>query len=367
MSGQIIDSVRLYKFNIVNGVRARQQLFIELCAGGRSGWGECVLSYNRTGADLFSIASCFEYIRGKTVSEAIAGVRCMFGVWRHSLTEAAEFALVDLSGKLSGRSAASVLVLEHDRPVPGVASIVTENPDTAAQKARLALEAHRARCIRLRLYGDLEKDRALIGAVRSVCDEKHTFLIGDAAKGYGSPVRFEVEKLGIKLIMLHTAGLDACMDPSEMRLEQWGELNRFVTPLNLVCSYPMQPARLAERLVYPRMAGMVRVQPGRMGSLYDAVQFAEKVRKLGMMLMIGDDHLIGPGCAAWQQIAIGTGADLVEAAEKKRESELYRHALLYNNVEFRGGAYQLRGGNGGFGVELDTRVLARHAAQVLEL
>ena len=32
--------------------------------------------------------------------------------------------------------------------------------------------------------------------------------------------------------------------------------------------------------------------------------------------MIGDANLIGPGCAAWQQRAIGMGADLVEAVEK---------------------------------------------------
>lgn len=367
MARHIIEYVRLYKFNIPGRTGSRQQLFIELGSSKRSGWGECVLSYNRQAADLFSVASCFEYIRGKTVTEAIAAVRCMFGVWRHALTEATEFALVDLGGKLSGRPAAELLVLDYNRPVPGVFSIASRNPAVVKERTAYAVAQHRDRCIRIKLYGDLDTDKALISAVRSAAPAKRTFLIGDAGKCYGNPLKFEVEKLGIQLLMLHSAGMDACMDPSEMRTENWGELNSFVTPLNLVCGYPMRPARLAERIIYPKMAGMYHIRPGFMGSVYDTVQLGEKIKRMGGMLMIGDAHLIGPGCAAWQQLAIGMGADLVEAVEKDKESEMYRRALRYSGVECKNGVYTRCGSNGGFGTELDRRVLERYATQILEL
>ena len=53
----------------------------------------------------------------------------------------------------------------------------------------------------------------------------------------------------------------------------------------------------------------------------------------GKKLMVGDASLVGPACSAWQQLAIGLGANWVEAIEKPQENDVFQRCVLRNPVE----------------------------------
>lgn len=374
MPRQIIDTVRIYKINVFveqnfsfGTWHSRQHIFLKLGSNGKTGWGECILSTNKPEMNLFDAASCFEQLRGKTVSEAFKLVRSVFGAWKYAFTEMSELTLIDLCGKLTGRSAVELLVLDGRKPVPGVYVILSKNPDDVREKTAAAINSHREKYIKIKLFGDTETDRAVVSAVRSLALRERCFLIGDVNCGYSDALDFSLEKLGIQLIMLQTAGLDACEDPAEMSFCDWVALQKFVNPLPLISDYTMRPARKALSTMLPGMSKIYNIHPDTMGSIFDAVALAEKIKADGASLMIGDDSLIGPGCTAWQQLAIGLGADWVEATEKDNESDLYREALRDTAIIYKDNAYNLIRGKHGFGVEMDERVLSKYAAQILDL
>ncbi len=374
MPTQIIDQVRIYKINVSTEQnfsfgtwKNRQHIFLKLGSDGKTGWGECIMSTNKPDMHLFDAASCFEQMRGKSVTESFKLVRSVFGAWKYAFTEMAELALIDLKGKLTGRSAVELLVLNGRKPVPGLFCIYSKNPDEVREKTAAAISAHRERYLKIKLFGETETDRSVINAVRSLAFRDRCFLIGDANCGYSDAFDFSLEKLGIQLIMLQTAGLDACEDPAEMSYKDWVELQKFVHPLPLISDYPMRPARKALRTMIPGMSRIYNIHPDTMGSVFDAVALAEKIRADGSLLMIGDDSLIGPGCTAWQQLAIGLGAEWVEATEKNFESDLYREVLTDTAVKCRDGVYSLIEGKHGFGVEMNERILSKYALQILDL
>ncbi len=374
MPGQIIDTVRIYKFNIFAKKQFsfgtwhnRQHLFLKLGSEGKTGWAECVMSTNKPDINLFDAASCFEQLRGKSVSEAFTIIRSVFGAWKYIFTETAEMALIDLRGKLTKKSAVDLLVLENRNPVPGIYVILSKDADEVHEKTAIALASNRDSVIKMKLFGDVELDRKLISAVRSLALRERTILIGDVNYGYSDALDFSMEKLGIQLIMLHTAGLDACEDPAEMPIFNWVRLQEFVSPLKLIADSPLRPSRKAQKIIRRDMCEIFNIHPDAAGSIFDAVILGEKIKGESGSLMIGDDSLIGPGCSAWQQLAIGLGADFVEATEKDVESDFYREALYHDGIDYRDGFYYLRKDAHGFGVELDEDVLSFHAAQILDL
>jgi L-alanine-DL-glutamate epimerase-like enolase superfamily enzyme len=163
MPRQIIDTVRIYKINVFaeqnfsfGTWRSRQHIFLKLASNGKTGWGECILSTNKPEISLFDIASCFEQLRGKTISEAFKLIRSVFGSWKYAFTEMSELALIDLRGKLTGRSAAELLVLDGRKPVPGVFVILSKDPDNVREKAAAAIASNRDKYIKVKLFGDTE-------------------------------------------------------------------------------------------------------------------------------------------------------------------------------------------------------------------
>ncbi|MDD4772633.1 MAG: enolase C-terminal domain-like protein [Eubacteriales bacterium] len=374
MPKQIIDTVRIYKFNVTaeqkfsfGTWKNRQHIFLRLGSGGKTGWGECILSTNKPETNLFDAAGCFEQLRGKTITESFSLIRSVFGKWKYAFTEMAELALIDLRGKLMERSAVELLVLNERKPVPGVYVIFSNDPDEVREMTADAISTHRDRFIKVKLFGNTEIDRAVVSAVRSLALRENCFLIGDANCGYSDALDFSLEKLGIQLIMLQTAGLDACEDPAEMSVSDWVELQKFVDPLPLISDYTMRPARRALRTMIPGMSKIYNIHPDTMGSVFDAITLAEKIKANGSTLMIGDDSLIGPGCTAWQQLAIGLGAAWVEATEKDIDSDFYRESLCDTAIKYTDGYYSLTEGKHGFGIEMNERVLSKHAYQILDL
>ena len=72
--------------------------------------------------------------------------------------------------------------------------------------------------------------------------------------------------------------------------------------------------------------------------------------------MIGDDSLIGPAATVWQQIAIGLGAEWVEATEKEKESRFYYSAVEDIPTDSRSNPISVKPCYG-FGIYLDEKKL----------
>jgi hypothetical protein len=107
------------------------------------------------------------------------------------------------------------------------------------------------------------------------------------------------------------------------------------------------------------MGRFFNLHPSTMGSFRYVAQMANKVKEIGAKVMIGDDSLVGPGCSAWQQIAIGAGASWVEAIEKKEDSKKYLGCLVNSPTKQDNKGYFSLNPASGFGVELDVDCLKK--------
>ena len=369
-----IGCVRVYKINTfpktpdarsVHPRGSRQHLLIQLRCESVSGWGECMLSANEPDADILGTVNCLGLLRGMTASQAFAAVHSLYGMWRPQLIEATEFALLDLQGKLTGRSAANMLVLEGRMPVPLLFSIHTRDPDEARRRAILARSQKTAEYVKLRLFGDTDLDRALIAAVRE--ELPSAFILGDAAESYGSPLTNTYEKIGIRLLMLYSAGLNACMDPAPLPLSEWRLLKEFADPLKLCAGTPLRRDPRTINTIDIRLADYFYFRPECFGSVYDAVFLADRLSTQGAHIIVGDNALIGPGCTEWQQLAIAFGACCAEASYKEGDSDFFLSALRSSGSVMINGYFHMIHNVRGFGLELDELALSNAASFTAEL
>jgi hypothetical protein len=96
-----------------------------------------------------------------------------------------------------------------------------------------------------------------------------------------------------------------------------------------------------------------------MGSVADTVPLGRRVQQeFGARLMVGDQSLVGVACTAWEQVAIGLGADWVEAIEKPQENDLLQRVTLACSTEQKAdGRFGIAELRPGFGLELDLDAL----------
>lgn len=370
----VIDTVKIFQFNIRpdptalgSSWQTRQQIFLKLGAAGVEGWGECPIALDKPNINVMAATHCFEILRGKTFGEAFAYIRSRIGVWPFPYTEAAEMALIDLNGKVTGRSAADILALNGRLPVHGVTVLRQKSPADLQRAAKCACQSRKANCIRILLTGHPDRDQSTVAAIREVAPRKKVFLIGDACERYSSSYFRTIEQIGIQLLKLYAAGLDACEDPASIPTNSWITLQAFASPLELSADKPLRHACRSVMTVHPKMAHIYNIHPDFMGSITDAVRLAERVHFGGNRVYIGDDLCIGPACDAWQQIAIALGAEWVETLEKPRQAPFYAHAKRQCGVLFCNGVYNQLQNVTGFGTVLDEAVLSEHAAFILDL
>ena len=369
-----IDTVKIYMFHIrsernapIGSWTSRQQIFLKLGAQGEEGWGECPIAINNPEVDAIAATKCFETLRGKAVGDAFSMVRSLIGTWPTTFTEAAEMALIDLNGKLTNRSAADILALHGKLPVRGVAVSKYKTPEELRRSIQSACQSRKTSCVRILLTGRPDRDIANITAVREVAPRGKVYLIGDACERYSSRFFSTTEQIGIQLLKLYAAGLDACEDPAHLNANAWITLQSFVSPLTLVADKPLRPARRGYIEAHPRMGRMFNIHPDFAGSIFDAVRLAEKLHTNGNRVYIGDDVCIGPACSAWQQIAIALGADWVEAIEKTKQSDFYQRAKISSGVLYCNGVYNQLQNVRGFGTILDETILSESAAFIIDL
>lgn len=105
-----------------------------------------------------------------------------------------------------------------------------------------------------------------------------------------------------------------------------------------------------------------------MGSLIELVALGRTIKSWGKRLMVGDSSLVGPACPAWQQLAIGMGADWVEAIEKPQENNVYQQCLKGTPMgRTADGRIALENALPGFGTQFDSKRLGELAFEVYSI
>ena len=360
-----VDAVEVYLANVdverhfsFGTWHSRQHVWLRLEADGESGWGEQIASTDNPGIDPASWRPVLAELRGVSVGRALTLVRERRGVWPRDATEAAEMALLDLAGRLTDTPVVEALELPGREPVPGLFCILEDDPAAAARQARLSLEQNLRTHAKIKIFGDTEKDTAVIRAVREVMGPD-ACLTADANCGYGRPDNDGLPALAADLRALRNAGLDACEDPADMENARWVALQERLPALALLPDEPCRPAWEALERLLPGMGRIYNMHPGCMGSVVDTVPLGQRIRhEFEAELMVGDQSLVGVACTAWQQIAIGLGAAWVEAIEKPQESDLLQRVTVASATEQKAdGRFGLSSLRPGFGLELDLDAL----------
>ena len=369
-----IDSVRLYLKNIFAEKHfsfgtwtSRQHVIISVSACGKTGFAESILSINTPDKSLVPWQEALSCLKGADVGEALKRVRTQQGSWQEQLVEMTEMALLDLGGKLVGKSANSLLGLTQNHPVCGVHVILSDDLEEVEESARWAKENGKDRFIKVKLFGKSGLDCDVIRTVRSICPPGKTYLIGDVNCGYRTEKEnVPLPEIARKLHSLYEAGLNACEDPAFLERQEWIRLQEECAPLEIIPDYPMRPSRRSIREICAGMGRIYNIHPDSAGSIVDAVVLAGRIRELGAGLMIGDDSLVGPSASIWQQLACGLGARWVEATEKRKESDFYYRCVnsLATDSSKNPIPVTLRDG---FGIDLDEEKLAAEADRTAEV
>ena len=184
--------------------------------------------------------------------------------------------------------------------VPLMPCLFPENPEHAARKARAFTECG-ARHLKLKLYGNLDKDLNHLAAVRSVAGESVT-IQGDANRGY---IFRELLEDGLSL--LRGAGLDVFEDPCDGTAEQYAELRSLGESKIMLDVDARSNARL-ESFLAADACDMVNLHPCQQGTLSNALARANVCRGYDVQVMVGGTGFIGIGTAAYHHLAgcIGT-------------------------------------------------------------
>jgi len=354
--GVRVDAERRFSFKIQ---KHRDHAFLAFNAGMATGWAEANLDYDPLGQawDVRTKSmQCYQGLIGMTVGEALQSLvenREGRG-FNHRDLECAEMALLDLAGRLLEVPTIELMGLKGHQAIPGVYCILSDDPDTVRLEAQRAIEQNLKTHVKCKLFGNLEKDLAVIRAVREI-HPPETFLVGDVNMGYRrKPGDTPVTDVVDSLRKLHQAGLSACEDPAQMSKRQWEEVQRAVGKLGLVPDVPLRPSWKALEQITPGMGAIFNMHPGCMGSLLETACLGLTIRSWGKRLMVGDSSLVGPACTTWQQVAIGLEADWVEAIEKPQENDVIGTCRIDQATgRTADGRFEIKKRKPGFGLELD--------------
>ena len=359
-----VETPRHFSFGDWN---SRQHLFLRVKAGDFEGWGECVLSANNPDIDLKKCADAMKPASGKTPSEVLQYMRENrdFLPWKEY--EALNMAVWDICAKIKKVPAVKLLGLYQNVPVNGMFCILENDPQKVVERAEEAKKSGFSRYIKLKIFGNAESDCKLVSALRGAMG-KECFIVADANCGYRGFKN--LKELSKTLKMLRSAGLDALEDPAKLKDCEMEKLQKLCRPfgLSLIPDVNLRPAWRALEFSPKGMGDFYNLHPGCMGDLYDMAQFAKKISSWGTKIMIGDDSLIGPGCAIFQQIAASSAAAWCEAMEKPSESNVFEECLVESPVvKNKDGKLTVKGGAPGWGLKVDASKLAEKATRTLSM
>ena len=92
--------------------------------------------------------------------------------------------LYDLTGKIENKSTVKIWGLKGEAPVPAIFCILEkEEEDMVIKQAKIAIEQNMYRYVKIKMFGDLDKDRRNISALRKFLGSD-SFILGDPNRGY---------------------------------------------------------------------------------------------------------------------------------------------------------------------------------------
>tara|TARA_R110000868_G_scaffold13102_9_gene61702 strand:- start:1122 stop:2354 length:1233 start_codon:yes stop_codon:yes gene_type:complete len=345
----------------------RQHLFMKISSGQFYGWSEIPATRNTPDFNPTEWVNYVKTYKGLSIREAqnlllsqqVPGTK-------KSLKELEfiDMGLLDLVGRMQNKPAVELLGLSHRKAVPGLYCILDKDEKKVREEAENSIMQNLSHHMKFKMYGKREVDLKLLNIIRDVLGDD-ALVISDVNKGYKDWK--SLSELGDLLNMFNDNGLDAIEDPAQLSTEEWIELQTMTGKLDLIPDEPMRPAWQGIETITPGMGRIYNLHPSTMGSFTHTALLANKVQDIKAKVMIGDDSLVGPGCSAWQQIAIGTGAVWVEAIEKKEDSKNYMDCLISSPTKKEAnGFYSLKPAPG-FGLKLDTDRLKKIAALYIEV
>lgn len=366
--GVPVNAERRFSYEVQKN---RWHLFIRIVSGDQSGWTEMNIGQGKPEMPLEKRAwrlKWFGQLKGRTPAEAIGFLQENRDKLDRGSLEAAEMAVLDLVGKMLGKPAAEILTLAKTDPVPGLFCILSDDPEKVKTEAKRSLEQNLRTHLKVKLYGRTETDTAVVRAAREVMGQQ-AYIGGDVNMGYRHALSdASVDDIVTAMLALRDAGLNACEDPAQMSNAQWAEVQRWVSPMALIPDEPLRPAWKSRLSLDPAMGGIYNMHPNCMGSLIETVELGRVIQRAGKKLMVGDSSLVGPACPVWQQIAIGLGADWVEALEKPQENDVFQRCVKRNPVNRTpDGKFSRHEMLPGFGVEMDVSKLKELSAGMLSL
>ena len=367
--GVPVNAERRFSYEVQKG---RWHLFIRFVAADKSGWTEMNIGSGEPDLPLAKRAGrlkWFSELKGKTPAEAIKFLHTNQDKLDRGALENAEMAVLDLAGRLLNKPAVEILTLTKTDSVPGIFCILNDDPAKVKIEAQRSLEQNLRTHLKVKLYGNTNTDCAVVRAAREVMGA-NAYIGGDVNMGYRHTpdTNAPVDDIVAAMLTLRDAGLNACEDPGEMSNAQWAEVQRRVAPLVLIPDVPLRPAWKSRLTLDPAMGGTYNMHPNCMGSFIETVELGRVIQSAGKKLMVGDASLVGPACPAWQQIAIGLGADWVEALEKPQENDVFQRCVQQNPVaRTSDGRYELKARRPGFGVDIDVNKLKELSSGMLNL
>ena len=362
-----IDGIELFRYDVniptyfSTGVwYNRQHLFMKISSGHYYGWSETPAAINTPNFDPKNWIEFISPLKGLTVDAALKRITSYQIPGTKIPSKQLEFiemGLLDLAGRLQNKPAIELLNLNQRDPVPGLYCIL-ENDLEKAKTAALAGINDNFDHIKFKMYGDEKLDTSLLELIRQLVGKK-AMVMSDVNMGYKNLK--SVNEIASLLIGFRKKGLNAIEDPAELSIEQWIQLQKKIGNLSLIPDVPLRPSWIAIDKIKKGMGNIYNLHPSVTGSFRHAALLANKImHEMEAKVMVGDDSLVGPGCSAWQQIAIGIGAVWVEAREKIDASKQYLECVVNSPTYRDNQGYFSLTPKPGFGVELDTERLKKY-------
>ncbi len=359
-----ITKIEMYKYDI-NVPRYfsfgtwynRQHLFMKVSAGDYFGWSEIPASRNTPNLNPVTWIKYVRQFKGLSIENAQKLLES------HQLPESKtslkemefmDVALLDIIGKTQEKPAIELLNLPHRAEVPGLYCILYKDVEEVRKEAEKSIEQNLAHHLKFKMYGDKKLDLKLLKTIRTVLGDEAQ-VISDVNGGYKN--WNTLEELADTLKIFNSNGLNAIEDPAELTNNQWEELQKMLGNLSLIPDKPLRPSWKGIETITPGMGRIFNLHPSTMGSFKQTAELSKKIKAFGGKVMIGDDSLVGPACSAWQQIAIGSGAEWVEAIEKKEDSKEYLECVLQSPTKKQSNGYYSLDPAPGFGLILDEKRL----------
>ncbi len=261
-------------------------------------------------------------------------------------------ALYDLVGQASGLPLHTLLGGARRTTVPLMPCIFPESAEHAGQRAA-EFVAQGFRALKVKIFGELEGDLAIIRAVREALGADG-YVQADANEGYpAAEVTAETMKA------LAAAGLNAAEDLID------GELSdlRALRGCSSVQIMPDAPARSLEgihQILRADAADRIQLHAGQQNTLSEAMARYWTATACGVPALVGGTGYCGVGTAAYQQLASVIGlegpcGELGGAFDHGMPEDLVETPLTIRDGE------AILPETPGLGVKLDEEALQRYS------